>query len=415
MKSYSQALKILKRSKIKIGVEYINSSRSLNRICASNIYSNFDYPSLDNSSLDGYAVNSRDTINLSKKKIKKFEILESLAAGEKPITRKLKKFSTVEIMTGAIIPKCFDTVIPIENIIFFSNEKKSKYIIINKKLKKYSNVRFKGSDFKKGQIIIKKGDIIRSNHILAFKTLGLKEIKVKKKLNILFFSTGKEISNNNKIPDWKLRDSNSEYIGSLKENFSFSFKKGKILRDNHEKNFELEIKKMLKSKTDIIITSGGVSVGKFDYIPKVINKFKLLSYFKNILIRPGKPILFAKIKKKVIFGLPGNPISTAACFRFFVYPFIEFILGIKKEQPIKASLKNNFVKKKKFTRFIKSKLSTTSNGKIEVELLSGQESFRINPFVSSNAWALLPNGKKKFKKGQIIDCFLMNSTNKILF
>ena len=164
----------------------------------------------------------------------------------------------------------------------------------------------------------------------------------------------------------------------------------------------------------IIITSGAVSAGKFDYIPSVVKKFKTSHHFKGVSIRPGKPVLFAKINQKVIFGLPGNPISSAACFRFFVYPFIENILKIHNEKPIKASLKNNYKKNKKLTRFIKSKLITTQNGKLEVELLPGQESFRINSFVKSNIWAVLPEGRTKFKKGQIIDCFFPNCPNKIL-
>ena len=171
---------------------------------------------------------------------------------------------------------------------------------------------------------------------------------------------------------------------------------------------------MLKSKTDIIITSGAVSAGKFDYIPSVVKQFKTSHYFKSVMIRPGKPILFAKINQKVVFGLPGNPISSAACFRFFVYPFIENILELLPEKPVKAVLKNSFIKVKKFTRFIKSKLSTTKNGRLEVELLKGQESFRINSFVKSNVWTVLPDGQANFKKGQIIDCFLPNYSNKIL-
>ena len=98
---------------------------------------------------------------------------------------------------------------------------------------------------------------------------------------------------------------------------------------------------MFNSKIDIIITSGAVSAGKFDYVPKNIKKFKLSNYFKGVAIRPGKPILFAKIKgkQKAIFGLPGNPISSAACFRFFVYPYLAKFIRIDKEKPIKAILK----------------------------------------------------------------------------
>ena len=126
--------------------------------------------------------------------------------------------------------------------------------------------------------------------------------------------------------------------------------------------------------------------------------------------------MFAKFKgkSKVIFGLPGNPISTAACFRFFVFPYIQNVLGLNPEKSIKAKLKNNFLKKKDFTRFVKSKLSTTKNGKLEVEILEGQESFRIKSFVNSNIWVLLPSGKSKFNKGETVDCFFPNHSNQTL-
>ena len=101
-------------------------------------------------------------------------------------------------------------------------------------------------------------------------------------------------------------------------------------------------------------------------------------------------------------------------FRFFVYPFIENILDISNEKPMRAILKKSFKKKKNFTRFIKSKLSATKDGKLEVELLPGQESFRINSFIKSNVRAVLPHGKETIKKGQLIDCFLPNYSNKVL-
>jgi len=416
MISYQASKKILKKAIIKIKDENIKSVNSLNRVLSENIYSNINYPSGDNAAFDGYAINSNETKKIKKKLPVQFKIVGSIAAGAKPLKKKINKFEVVEIMTGGIIPKGFDTIIPIEQIIFYPNKKNKKYIVVNQKVKKHNYIRFSGSDYKKKELVIKKNTIIQPNHILAFKTLGIKHIKVKKKINVLFFSTGNEISNKDDIPDWKVRNSNSHYIKNLNENFLFNFKEGAILKDNHHKIFKSKINKMFSSNTDIIITSGAVSAGKFDFIPSVINSFNLAHYFKSVAIRPGKPILFAKIKgkQKAIFGLPGNPISSAACFRFFVYPYLENILGLDTEKPFKAILKNNFSKKKNFTRFAKSKLNTTKNGKIEVEVLKGQESFRIKSFVKSNIWALLPAGKSKFKKGEILNCFLPNHSNHTL-
>ena len=242
---------------------------------------------------------------------------------------------------------------------------------------------------------------------MAFKTLGIRNIKVKKKPNILFFSTGNEISNNIDLENWKVRNSNSHYIKSLSTNFLFNFIDGGILRDNDEKFFEKQIYKNIKSKIDIIITSGAVSAGKHDFVPSIVKKFYLSNFFKGVLIRPGKPILFAKLKKieKAIFGLPGNPISSSACFRFFVYPYLLNILGVKIEKPFKAKLKNNFSKRKNFTRFLKAKLTSTNNGILEIEVLKGQESFRIKSFVESNVWGLFKDGQANFKKGELIDCY----------
>ena len=234
MISYEQSKKILKNAKIKIKDEMINSVNSLNRLVSSNVYSSINYPTGDNAAFDGYAINSKDTKRIKKNSQKQFKIIGSIAAGSKPLNKKIKKFDAIEIMTGGIIPKGFDTIIPIEQINFYPNKTNKKYIVIDQKIKKHNNVRFAGSDFKKGDVIVNRNTIIRPNHILAFKTLGIKKIKVKKKINILFFSTGNEITNKDNVPSWKVRNSNSHYIKNLNENFLFNFENGGILKDNHQ-------------------------------------------------------------------------------------------------------------------------------------------------------------------------------------
>ena len=130
-------------------------------------------------------------------------------------------------MTGGILPKGFDTIIPVEQIVFKPNKINPRNIMIDRNIEKYQHVRFKGSDYKKNDLIIKKGTIIQANHILALKTLGINSVRVKKIPNILFFSTGNEITNKEKIPKWK-ENSNSFYIHSLKNNFLFNFQNGEF-------------------------------------------------------------------------------------------------------------------------------------------------------------------------------------------
>ena len=414
MINYKEAKKILMDSKIKIRDEIINSSKSLNRINTIDIYCSVYYPAGTNAAFDGFAINSKDTNNLNKNNSQNFKILKTISAGDNPKINKIKKNVTAEVMTGALIPKGFDTIIPIEKIIF---DKDKKYIQVNEKIKKNQHIRFAGSDYKKKDLIIKKGTIIQPSHILAFKTLGITKIKVKKKPNILFFSTGNEISNNKKIVNWKVRNSNSHYIKSLSKNFMFNFIDGGILRDKDEKLFKKKIEKSIKSKIDIIITSGAVSAGKHDFVPSIVKKFNLSNFFKGVLIRPGKPILFAKLKgfEKAIFGLPGNPISSSACFRFFVYPYLLNILGVKTEKAFKAKLKDNYTKSKKIIRFLKARLTSTNDGKLEIEVLKGQESFRIKSFIESNVWGLFKDGQSNFKKGELIDCYSPIGSNKNIF
>ena len=416
MITYKRALEILKKGKIKLKNEKILSKNATLRISAENIYSPENYPSSDNTAFDGFAINSKDTNQIKNNNPIKFRILKTLAAGDNPSIKNIQKFSTIEVMTGAIIKKPFDTVIPIEQIEYFPNKDKAKYILIRNKVNKHNYFRFGGSDYKKGQKIIGIGEIIRSSHILAFKTLGIDKVLVKKKPVLVFYATGNEISDSKKIPIWKVRNSNGHYISSLINNLPITFKTQRILRDNDKKIFKKEITKHLKSNTNIIITSGAVSAGKFDFVPGIIKNFKLANSFKGVAIRPGKPILFSKFKNKntAFFGLPGNPISSAACFRFFIFPFLSTCLNIKKEKPFKAKLKNVFIKKKKFTRFIKGKISFSKKGLVEFEVLKGQESFRINSFTKANSWGFFPSGKSKFKKGQFIDCFTVLPKNEML-
>ena len=411
MNSYKAAISKLNNNSLKIGSEIVSIKDALNRISSKEVIAKSDYPADDNTAFDGFAVNSKETKNT----FQKFKILKTIAAGDNPYIKKVPKLSCIEVMTGAIIKKPFDTIIPIEDIEFFPSKQNAKYIIINKKIKKSEFIRPKGSDYKKGNKIIRKGELINPAHILSLKTLGIDKVLVKKKVNIVFYPSGNELSDKKNIPSWKIRNSNTIYLNSLIRSLPVNFTVKKILRDKDKILFKKQISKQLKSKTDILITSGAVSKGKFDFIPSVINQFKLKNHFKGVAIRPGKPIMFAKFNNnKCFFGLPGNPISSVACFRFFVIPLLFKSLGLKAEKPIFAKLKNKFSKKKKFTRFVKGKLTFDKKGLVQFEVFEGQESYKIEPFVKSNAWGVFKDGVSVFNKGNLIDVYSASGLNEFL-
>ncbi len=405
MISYKEAISKLKKFNLSTKSEIIFSKDSLYRICSENIYSKFNYPASNNTALDGFAINSLETRHANNNKIIKLKILKTIAAGDNPKIKSISKKSCIEVMTGAVINKPFNTIIPYEKSKVI-RVKNNNYLIINKKIKKFNNLRFAGSDYKRGQIVLKKGDLIKPSDILVLKTLGIKNIKVRKKLKIVFFATGNEITNQEKIPNWKVRNSNGTYIKSFSKILPLEIIEKSILRDNDEKKFLNELNKNIKKKTDIVITIGAVSAGKYDYVPRIINKFRGKGFFKGVKIRPGKPILFSKLSSTTaFFGLPGNPVSTAACFRFFVLPFIFKSIGYLANSPIKAKLKNKFEKKKEFTRFVKGKLTFSNKGNLEFEVFKGQESFRLKPLSKSNVWGQFNSGQVRFKKGDLIDCY----------
>ena len=404
---YQKAIKIINKFFINLPDEKISTLNSLNRVCAKNILSPTKNPLSDNTAFDGFALLSKETKGLSQKRTKKFKILKSIGAGDNPKIKNYQKNSSVEIMTGAIVPKPFDTIIPVEKVKYFPSKQKPTHIVVNHEIKKFSFIRFAGEDFNLKDIVIKKGELIQPKHIMALTTLGIKDLYVKKKPKIIFFGTGNEIVDYKKknIFNWEVRNSNNHYFMSFGKSLHYQIIDGGIIKDNQQKKLKEKIKKSLKSDIDIFATSGAISAGKFDFIPELINKLGFKTYFKGVSIKPGRPIMLSKFKKKekLFFGLPGNPISCAAGFRFFIYPLLRNSLGMQKEEKFKAKLINKYSKRRNFTHFVRCLININSKGLVELRVLQEQQSHRIKSFAKANCWGIFPSGKDQFKSGDIIE------------
>ena len=407
MIKYQKATKIINKVSLNLSNEKISTLDSLNRVCSKNIFSPTKNPLSNNTAFDGFALLSRETKGLSKKKIKKFKILKSLAAGDNPRIKKYQKNSSVEIMTGAIVPKPFDSIVPVEKVKYFPSKKQPTHIVIDHEIKKFSFIRFAGEDFKLNDIVINKGELIQPKHIMALTTLGIKDLYVKKKPKIIFFGTGNEIVDYKKknISNWNVRNSNNHYFISFGKCLHYQIIDGGVIKDYQQKKLKEKLKKALSSDIDIFVTSGAISAGKFDFIPKLINKMGFKTYFKGVSIKPGRPIMLSKFKRKekLFFGLPGNPISCAAGFRFFIYPLLRNSLGMPKEKKFKAKLINKYSKRKDFTHFARCSININSKGLTELRVLQEQQSHRIKSFAKANCWGIFPSGKSQFKSGDIIE------------
>jgi len=407
MINYQQAIKLINKVSLNLPNEKISIPDSLNRVCAENILSPSTNPLANNTAFDGFAVLAKETKGLSKKKAKKFKILKTIGAGDNPKINNYLKNSSVEIMTGGIVPKPFDSIIPVEKIKYYPSERKPTHIVVDHEVKKFSFIRFAGEDYNLKDVVIKRGELIQPKHIMALTTLGIKDLYVKKKPKIIFFGTGDEIVDYKKkhISNWQVRNSNNYYFTSFGKSLHYQIIDGGVIKDSEQRKLKEKLKKSLKSDIDIFVTSGAISAGKFDFIPKLINELSFKTYFKGVSIKPGRPIMLAKFnrKEKLFFGLPGNPISCAAGFRFFVYPLLRNSLGMLKEKKFKAKLINKYSKRKNFTHFARCLININAKGLGELKVLQGQQSHRIESFVKANCWGVFPGGKEQFKSGDIIE------------
>ena len=182
MIKYQKAIKIINKISLNLPDEKVSTLDSLNRVCAKNILSKTKNPLSNNTAFDGFALLSKETRGLSRKKFKKFKILKSIGAGDNPKIKNYQKNSSVEIMTGAAVPKPFDTIIPVEKVKYFPSKQKPTHIVVDCEIKKFSFIRFAGEDFNLKDTVIKKGELIQPKHIMAFTTLGIKNLYVKKNL-----------------------------------------------------------------------------------------------------------------------------------------------------------------------------------------------------------------------------------------
>ena len=407
MIKYQEAIKIINKISLNLPNEKVSISDSLNRVCAKNILSPTINPLSNNTAFDGFAVLTEETRELSKKSVKKFKILKTIGAGDDPKINNYQKNSSVEIMTGGIIPKPFDSIIPVEKIKYFPSKQRPTHIIVDFEVKKFSFIRFAGEDYNLNDVVIKMGELVQPKHIMALTTLGIKNLYVKKKPKIIFFGTGDEIVDYKKknISNWEVRNSNNHYFTASGKSLHYDIIDGGVIKDNEQKKLKEKLKKTLKSDIDIFVTTGAISVGKFDFIPELINKLGFKTYFKGVSIKPGRPIMLYKFekKKKLFFGLPGNPISCAAGFRFFIYPLIRNSLGMVKEKKFKAKLINKYFKRKDFTHFARCLINVNNKGLTELKVLQEQQSHRVKSFVKANCWGIFPGGKEQFKSGDIVD------------
>lgn len=402
MISYNQAIEIIKNSIKPMQTSEVNI-RQGHGVLAENLISQSEIPAFSNSAMDGFVINSSETKQASANNTIELEIVGTVFAGESPPLNN-SSFTTFEIMTGSIVPDGFDSVIPIEQAKIIERDEK-KFLVINQLISKGRNVRLPGEDFNPGDLILEQGSTIEPHNMMSAIANGIKSVKIYTPPSIGIVVTGSELENKSGP---SIENTNGPYLEASIRRLGLSCE-GQF----HARDDKIEIKEHIEQclalGAKIIITSGGVSAGKADFVPAVLMEMGAKILFHKVWIRPGKPILMAIFPSgQIVFGLPGNPVSVAVGFRFFVSQALRLMQGQSIENRMAAINKMEYKKSEKFCFFAKAHTSVNTRGILETKIMSGQESFKLKPFKETNSWAIIPEGMEVLPANQEIEVVPLN-------
>lgn len=392
--SLEEAINILNDNVEHLDVEEVNLIDGIKRISATDIYSTIDNPPFDKSAMDGYAVIAEDS-----KLKEKIKIIDKVFAGnlcDSIVTSK----TAVRIMTGAPIPSGANAVIKQEDITL----RDDNYIILNNSVKENGNICFKGEDIKKGTLLVKKGKKLDYADIGIIASSGIEKIKVYKLPKIALISTGDEVIDiADALMPGKIFNSNKYSIISRIKELGYD-----IQYTTHVKDIENQIEECINSisnNIDIIITTGGVSVGEKDLLNEAIDNINGKRLFWKVKIKPGSAVLCSKVNNALVISLSGNPTAALTAFELFVKTSLEKMCGYEKLEVKreKAILCDNFNKKSPQRRFIRGRV-VIEEGKQMVyitQIKSGNGILSSN--LNSNCMIEVQGGNEGLKVGEIVD------------
>ena len=332
--SIEKAIQIISDLKLNLNFEILAIENAINRISAQNIFATSFLPKFNNSAMDGYAIIYED-------KNSELEIIDTIYAGDNN-NKLLKQNSCIKIMTGAKIPDNATAIIPKEDIEEINDNK----IKIIKNTKEFQHIRYIGEDIKQNEPLINIGDEINFSKITLLASQGISHIKVYKKPKVVVFASGEELKlHYERIESHQIYNSNTPTFVSRAFELGCEVTFIGQAKDNIE-----SIKNLIRNSldADLIITSGGVSVGDADFTKDAFYELNFETLFDGISIKPGKPTVFGKIEKTYILNLPGNPLASALIFELFGRVIIQKLLGSKDifHNFIYGKLKDNFKTKK---------------------------------------------------------------------
>jgi molybdopterin molybdotransferase len=387
MISVQEAQKIVLKNSLDFGSEKIPFIKSVGRVLKEDILADRDFPPFNRVSMDGIALDYTSFKNGERA----FFIEGIQPAGSPQISLSNNK-NCIEVMTGAVLPANTNVVIRYEDVLIEHGIAKIQI----EEVSYFQNIHEKGKDRKEGDILIQKNKRIAASEIGVLATVGSSKVMVAKQPKVMIISTGDELVGVNETPlDHQIRMSNVYTLVSLLDRLHVSSKTDHISDD--KPILKKKIKEYLK-EFDVLLFSGAVSKGKFDFLPEVFKELGVEKLFHKVSQRPGKPFWFGQMKTCRLFAFPGNPISTFAnCLTYF-YPWYFKSLGVNTTEET-AILTENVSFKPNLTYFLQVKL-THKNGHLLATPIKGNGSGDLASLVNSDAFIQLPKDKNEYKKGE---------------
>ena len=398
MITVEEAEKIILAETADYGAEIVPFDTALGRILAENIKADRDLPPFNRVTMDGIAINYSAIEN----GVSTFRIKATQAAGDHPVEID-EQTECIEIMTGAILPPSTDTIIRYEDL----ELRAGLATLVTNDIKRGQNIHYKGKDKSAGELVAQIGQLITPAIISAVASVGESELRVKKLPRVVVLSSGDELVDVHETPSpHQIRRSNSYTVKAVLQKYHIEAVT-LHLPDNPE-----IIKKQLKTcidNYDVILLSGGISMGKFDYIPAALEELSVNKLFYKVQQRPGKPFWFGKHDNGcLVFAFPGNPVSTFMCLHKYFLPWLQASVGQASKPPMKAVLSERLSFHHPLKYFLQVKLKYNEHCQLMATPVEGNSSGDFANLLDTDAFMELPLERNEFKRGEVFKIIPFN-------
>lgn len=390
-------------------LEYVGLQSACGRVCGEEIRAPWDYPPHDRSAVDGYAVIAEDTFGASPTNPIKLKVVAEIEVRADPSTvPRITRGEAVEVMTGAPIPRGSTAVIPVEEV-----ERRHSEIEVYGEVYPGQNISRRGEDFKSGEVVMRRGDLMRPWHIGVAATFGIDRLKVLREPVVAMLSTGNELAEpGQKLMPGQIYDSTKPMLSSALRSLGCRVLDLGIAGDDVD-----EISSRIAEgvrKGDIVIVTGGTSIGIRDLVPEAISKVGEV-VVHGLAIRPGKPAGFGIADGKPIFMLSGFPVASLVQFKVLVIPAIEHIAGCRFDPApkIRGRLTRRIASPPGIRSFIRVKVVEADDGEIFIEPLRLTGSGVLSTLIRGNGLLIIPEELEGYEEGEEVEVELLSPPRKI--